>query len=190
MTSTGFKCDVCGRFELSSPVYSGPLDPEHARLTPLQRAALAHRVRGAQTDGIAPFIDSNWLNHFLEDPRLPSPAVQALNAIRFIGDRVAETGEKIPSLQPYLYAVIGAATPTFAGELVHDLKGGGLIDGHVRQNPIPDLLQANLTLKGWERYELERRGKIAGRYGFLAMKFGDGALCGATIRVRIPRQSG
>src|SRR3546814_17103823 len=33
-----------------------------------------------------------------------------------------------------------------------------------------------LSLEGWERYEAERRGPIAGRYGFMAMKFGDATL--------------
>ena len=30
-----------------------------------------------------------------------------------------------------------------------------------------------LTLDGWERYEAERKGLVAGKYGFIAMKFGD-----------------
>lgn len=33
-----------------------------------------------------------------------------------------------------------------------------------------------LTLDGWERYEAERHGLVAGRYGFIAMKFGDAVL--------------
>jgi hypothetical protein len=35
-----------------------------------------------------------------------------------------------------------------------------------------DLLEANLTLTGWGQYESEKRGKIEGRYGFIAMQFG------------------
>jgi hypothetical protein len=88
---------VCGRFELSGTVYSGALDPERTSLTPLQRAALSHRLREAwQQSDTAPFLTSDWLKRFLESPRLPSPATQALNAIRFIGDRVSVTGEKVP----------------------------------------------------------------------------------------------
>ena len=31
----------------------------------------------------------------------------------------------------------------------------------------------NLTLKGWERYEQEKRGEFEGNYGFIAMQFDD-----------------
>ena len=34
----------------------------------------------------------------------------------------------------------------------------------------------NLTLEGWERYELEKRGQLDEGYGFLAMKFNDDEL--------------
>jgi hypothetical protein len=114
----------------------------------------------------------------LKDPRLPSPAVQAMNAIRYIGDRVLATGEKVRSLQPQLYAIIGAPNPTMAGELVLELRARGLLDGVPRQNmSMPDdLLEANLTLTGWGQYESEKRGKIEGRYGFIAMQFGDAVL--------------
>ncbi len=33
-----------------------------------------------------------------------------------------------------------------------------------------------LTLDGWERYEAEKRGKFAGKYGFVALKFNDPVL--------------
>lgn len=177
--SSGFDCKMCGRFELSNTVYSGALDPEHASLTPLQRAALSHRLREAsqQTD-TTPLVTSDWLKRFLENPRLPSPAIQALNAIRFIGDRVSVTGEKVPNLQPYFCALIGASNPTMAGELVLELKNRGLIDGIVIEtiSAPPDLLGVNLTLSGWGQYESEKQGKIGGHYGFLAMKFGDALL--------------
>lgn len=179
LASSGFECDVCGSFRLSHSLYSGALDPEDSTLTPLQRAALSHRLREAQQTGTAPLVTNYWLETFLENPRLPSPAIQALNAIRFIGDRVSTTGEKIPNLQPYLYAVIGAPNPTMAGELVLQLKARRLIDGHERKSGSDystDLLQVNLTLDGWERYEAEKQGKIAGNYGFIAMKFGDDVL--------------
>ena len=35
------------------------------------------------------------------------------------------------------------------------------------------LLGVNLTLKGWERYEQEKRGEFEGNYGFIAMQFDD-----------------
>ena len=34
-------------------------------------------------------------------------------------------------------------------------------------------MNVDLTLDGWERYGIEKRGQISGGYGFLAMEFGD-----------------
>lgn len=51
----------------------------------------------------------------------------------------------------------------------------GLISGipNEAMNRVGNFINANLTLAGWEKYEAEKLGKIAGNYGFIAMKFGD-----------------
>ena len=38
------------------------------------------------------------------------------------------------------------------------------------------MINIGLTLDGWEKYEAERSGKLAGSYGFIALKFGDPTL--------------
>ena len=65
-----------------------------------------------------------------------------------------------------------------AGDLVYELKARGLIDGmEVKStNAPPDLLNVNLTLLGWEQFEAQTKGKLAAKFGFLAMKFGNDAL--------------
>ena len=40
----------------------------------------------------------------------------------------------------------------------------------------PTLQHINLTLDGWRSYDEEKQGRVAGKYGFIAMKFGDAAL--------------
>lgn len=50
-----------------------------------------------------------------------------------------------------------------------------------------------LTLQGWDRYEAERRGSFAARYGFLAMKFDDSVLdklAAETIKPAVKRGTG
>ena len=39
-----------------------------------------------------------------------------------------------------------------------------------------DLIDVGLTLDGWGLYEAEKRGETSGKYGFIAMKFGDPVL--------------
>lgn len=53
-----------------------------------------------------------------------------------------------------------------------------LIDGHERpvHGAEARLIEIGLTLDGWDRYEAEKKGKLSGKYGFLAMKFGDETL--------------
>ncbi len=62
--------------------------------------------------------------------------------------------------------------------LARQLEHRGLltaIDCGDMQSP-DEVMEVDLTLDGWERYEAERQGQISGSYGFIALKFGDPAL--------------
>lgn len=176
--SIGVDCTTCGKFEVAGSAH-GLIDAETSQLTTLQRAALSHRLRTAVIASAAsPMITTTWLEQFLRRPSLPTPAVQAANVIRFIGQTILTTGSKVSHLQPHLYAVIGAPSPAFAGDLLFELKCRGLVDGIERTtiSEAPDLLDAYLTLGGWERFQAEQSGTSSATFGFLAMKFGDARL--------------
>ena len=106
-----------------------------------------------------------------------SPAVQAMNLIRYIGDEVSRSGEPINSL-PGLKAIIDAPSEMFATQLVKELSTKGIIEigrstGTMQGTGFG---QVNLTLDGWERYEAEKRGTCKGKYGFIAMQFHNSEL--------------
>jgi hypothetical protein len=105
---------------------------------------------------------------------LPSPLQQSANAIRVIGEYVSENGVPLQSLTPDLSATIGAPSREAAFELLEELKSYGFISA-LSQRLLSDIVMqdVNLTLSGWERFEAERKGKISGNYGFIALKFGD-----------------
>ena len=109
-----------------------------------------------------------------------NPAAQAVNLIRYIGDRVTELGEPIVQLRPEdFYEEAGSPSPRFAVSLLADLCGQGVIKTAEPTDLIGSgslFTDVDLTLEGWERYEAEKRGQISGDYGFLAMEFGDSAL--------------
>lgn len=75
---------------------------------------------------------------------------------------------------------VGALNNDMFGLLVKELIAKGLIISR-GQIEVPNPrgvgvlvgLTYGLTLEGWERYEAERHGRLAGHYGFIAMKFGD-----------------
>ena len=95
-----------------------------------------------------------------------SPAIQAMNLIRRIGDEVSQSGEPIPK-----FYVDGAISVQFMDDLVES----GIVRVWETTRSIENTTYylVDLTLNGWERYEREKRGEFEGNYGFIAMKFGD-----------------
>ena len=105
---------------------------------------------------------------------LTSPAVQAMNLIRFIGDQVSKSGKPLYEL-PEISEKIGAPSEEFFDKLIEELYERGLIR---MMDPVKTMggttfLDVTLSLEGWEQYEAEKRGKLEGNSGFIAMQFGD-----------------
>lgn len=117
-----------------------------------------------------------------------SPAVQAMNLIRYIGDQVSVLGEPLQLSAADLQSIIGAPSERFAAQLVEELYESGAIRiaEPSRTFAGTTFLDVNLTLKGWEQYETEKRGRFAGNYGFLAMQFDDANLENFVLEVLKP----
>lgn len=65
-----------------------------------------------------PVLNSEFVGRFVnESCPGPTPAEQATNIIKFIGDEVSKSGEKIDTLPQHLFAIIGSPNPELAGEL-------------------------------------------------------------------------
>ena len=133
--------------------------------------------------GSDPFeITSDVLDSFRSNGSLPSPAVQATNIIRFIGDEVSRLGEAVGQLPPGFHAIIGARNRDEAIRLTEELVENKILKADpkgtaVESNPVgpprPSFKNINLSLDGWKQYEAEKHGQSAGNYGFIAMQFGD-----------------
>ena len=106
-----------------------------------------------------------------------SPAIQAMNLIRYIGDEVSKSGKPMDSLSG-LKTIIDAPSDELAAQLVEELGENGIIKmgKAIRTIDGTTFLGVNLTLDGWEQYEAEKRGGFKGKYGFIAMQFGDSEL--------------
>ena len=105
-----------------------------------------------------------------------SPAVQAMNLIRYIGDQVSESGKPISNL-PKISEEIGVPSEEFLEQLVEELCENGIIKMtklEITYSPnVTRFARVNLTLDGWKQYEAEKRGGFSGNNGFLAMQFGE-----------------
>ena len=95
-----------------------------------------------------------------------NPAVQAMNLIRCIGDLVSQSGNPIHQLSATdLQSVIDAPSREFVEQLVEELHEKDVIK---MSKPMHLTYQEtvfrniNLTLKGWEQYETEKRGEFEG----------------------------
>lgn len=100
-----------------------------------------------------------------------SPAVQAMNLIREIGDKVSQSGEPIRQF---------SRGDEFSVQLIDELVDSGIImvANDVRTFEGTAFMGVNLTLEGWKRYEQEKRGEFERNYGFIAMQFDDPDLDG------------
>lgn len=153
------------------------------RLSPMQRAALSHALRTGSRGAGAPMVTTTWIEAFAPDARVPTPAVQASNLIQRIGDVVCEDGEGCFIDDVVDTPLVGAFNRAMFDQLLKELMARGLII-KVGDRSVPNPRNVgvlsgglfSLSLEGWERYEAEKRGAFAGRYGFIAMKFGDAVL--------------
>ena len=101
-----------------------------------------------------------------------NPAQQAMNIVRYIGDRVSDSGTPIHDLlTDDLFTEVGAPSSAFLEHLIHELCDRGVISMAAASHGI--FARVNLTLEGWEQYERQKRGQVHENQGFMAMKFGD-----------------
>jgi hypothetical protein len=167
-----FECAACGEFQIVDLLLSGQLENQPTKLTWLQRAALAHRLQTANRESKVPMVDCEWFNRFLCAPTLPTPAIQAANIIRFVGEEVLRTGAPMERLRPNFASAVGSPRGEFARQLAKELVKKEILQGiEVRNGKRTYFGDLNLTLKGWEAYEAEKQGKIRGDYGFVALRF-------------------
>lgn len=174
----GYSCTVCGLFSISRSALASYFPAAKEPLEDLQSTALSHALRATARENANPFITTDWMERFLADARLPSPAEQAANIIRFVGDYVRDKGYPLPSPPPYFFAQVGARNPDSAAKLLQELIGRGMLTGAnaASMQSRHGTISIDLTLDGWERYEQEKRGKSASDYGFIALQFGDALL--------------
>jgi nucleoside 2-deoxyribosyltransferase len=178
--STRFDCEACGEFEISRHALVTYFKSQSGSLTTFQRAALSHLLNSASQAGGGPMISMDWMERFVGNARLPSPPKQATNLIRLIGNRFIETGEGYVLDSATDTPRVGALNANMFSQLCKELEARNLIQAieyKIEGDSCDDIMQFRssygLTLDGWERYEAEQSGRVAGRNGFIAMKFGD-----------------
>jgi hypothetical protein len=169
-------CINCGSFKASEAVWDDNFD---GQLNDIQKVRISYDVR-QYTDkptstGERRFfsIDQKYIDYRKSNNNLPTPAEQATNLIRFLGDETNKNMSPIRYLPDNIYLKIGAKTPFFCGQILIELHDRKLITGEeiTINNDYFSMKEPLLSLAGWEKYEAEKKGKFSGNYAFIAYKF-------------------
>jgi hypothetical protein len=174
MDGAQIECTNCGRYKASRNAIDDFFNSAHSGISDRVRALTAHLIFNHQSKTNIPSLDSYWVEQLLAQPNYPTPAQQALNAIRKIGDAVNKTGDAWESLPDNFFVQIGSPNPRFAFSIVKELYNRGLVTGIPKEamRSLGNFLNVSLSLAGWESYEQEHKGKSSSSYGFMALKFG------------------
>jgi hypothetical protein len=174
-----YDCPVCGRFGVENDLVDDYLNRGEAKTTRRIRATLSHwiRLNQGKTENTLILDQKTFFDARDGKISLPNPSQIALAIIRYIGDYVSHTGERIQGLPAEFSAVIGATSRSTAVDILSELKDRGLVR-FLEANTISssDAYDVDLTLDGWNEFQSEKTGKQQAGYGFLAMKFGDSSL--------------
>lgn len=161
-----FDCGRCGKFVMTGSLQT-VLSQDEGRPSKSQRAAVSHAVwRANQLSGEPLFL---WDRGQFTDAVLIDPQQQAMNALVYYGDLIMDACAPILHPPQDIASAMGSPNYPWASGIIDQLVAQGLLKGDIS---LGYLSQGDLTLQGWEKYHQEKRGRFAGRYGFMAMKYG------------------
>lgn len=165
-------CPNCGSFAVTGSVERMLSNPQ---LTAKQRASLSHAIRKAQRGEDRPQVDSNFVQAMFEDAQLPSARAQIDNLILHLGMTLEEPGAVVQLEPSQMRAVLGCASIPGAAWGLSEAYRLGYVKGIPRDAMnIPfGLVNATLTVEGWELFARLQSSGNASRRVFMAMKFGD-----------------
>jgi hypothetical protein len=173
-----FDCPNCGNYSMvGSLLASLRAAPRDKR----ELAVLSHAIRRMQRDGERPLINTYIAKAIAEEGRLPNSSEQLENLILFLGKALPEPGAVIPHLKaPHMRAILGSISESAAGWLIGQAHALGLLEGN-ESKAISSryvILNATLSLRGWEVYREMLAGGSQSKRAFMAMRFGDDQLDG------------
>lgn len=143
------------------------------------RAVLSHAIRRMQESTDWPQLSNDGISRILEEDRLPTAAVQADNAIRWLGANLKVPGERSSITPQAMSAIIGAVDDDGVTYIIKHLEKDkqyvqlsywGTITGGKYVGSV------GLTVQGWERFEELQRSTSDSRTAFMAMSYANRTL--------------
>lgn len=164
-------CDNCGGYYLSDSMLTEIANGNFSRF---ERVVISHAVRRSSSQ---PMVTTDFANAVLKNADLPSAAEVLNNLLLYVSSELEGPGEVINLEGKNLRAILGARSVTGVRWAFEQAIGMGLLEGDLVKVSGPDnpfhVIQATLSIQGWERvYGLMREAKNSHK-AFMAMKFGD-----------------
>ncbi|MHC4169624.1 MAG: hypothetical protein ACYSWQ_21985 [Planctomycetota bacterium] len=174
---TGYVCKRCGDFK----VFDGPRRflPNLLKGEVKKASVLSHWIRtkheeikkSPPDEQFCPdviIVDTKLVDAIMKRPP-PSPAEQADNLIRWLGESGQSYGEYLSLEAANDLSIIGSATGQEFMWVSRHLSDSGLIKGSFTTTGV----NVMLSFEGWQYYEQLKSGDTAGQKAFMAMEYGN-----------------
>ena len=167
-----FECGRCGPYLLSDEA-SEDLPTLLLRNRP-DAEKLSYAIYRMTRKKNWPLITSEVLHAVIKNVTLPGPLEQLDNFVLWLGVRLPKLGATV-SLGPSAISATGTGDIEGVRYLASEAQKLGLASGLIESTRDGNLFVGPLalTIEGWKRFELLRRGAVQGTQAFIAMQFGD-----------------
>ena len=162
-----FDCPNCGRYSLARSLL-GTFTWEARRA-----ATLSHAIQRMQRPAGRPFITSSLAKAIEAEGRLANASEQLDNLVLHLGSVLVEPGDTRSLRAPDMRAILGSVTENAAAWTLKQAHGSGLIQGIETKGGSYQLLDATLSVAGWERNRELLAGGSRSRRAFMASRWGD-----------------
>lgn len=140
-----------------------------------QRAAISYAIRKIERHADRPLVTTDFARSVAAADRLPGLEEQIENVVLYLGQTLDEPGATVTLTASSMRATIGCVATSSAGWVLKQAHEQGLVQGIPREtsNTQYQLLNATLSVRGWEFYKHLLAGGSRTKRAFMAMKFGD-----------------
>lgn len=169
--SVSVMCSNCGSYDISR---SALAVLKNQPLSVGQAAILSYAMRRANN---RPLVTTDFINTHLQATSLPDAHDVLNNLLLHVASELGGPGERMDMRAVDLRAVLGTKSSTGVRWAFEQAMGLGLLDGtpagNINSDDLVQLVDATLTIPGWDRvHELMKEAKDSSK-AFMAMKFGD-----------------
>ena len=162
-------CANCGNYDISGTMLVVIENYSYEQL-----AVLSHVVRRASNQTL---VTTHFADSVLTNAKLPGASGLVNNLLLHVSTELQSPGEVMNLQATSLRAVLGALSATGVIWAIEQAIRLCLLEGEAVRTNGPDdqyqLIQATLSVHGWEHVEALLREAKDSRKAFMAMKFGD-----------------